>query len=241
MNNCCKNQCCKPCLSSWDVGNNWNCNTKKSHCITGPTGSRGPTGPTGSSITGPTGAPSNVTGPTGPTGPTGQGITGPTGATGSQGPTGLAGALGNYVSAYSTAIFSAGSTNFFSNLAINNPVLIDGWTYDGIDTLICPATGIYLITYHVTAITPAVTYSTVVVLRDSNTGLPNSSSSIRLPSQANDYPLPLTRTFLASLTAGDALNLRYSVNVANSRVAPQGANFNASVQTSASITIVRVG
>ncbi|MGZ3632818.1 MAG: BclA C-terminal domain-containing protein [Parachlamydiaceae bacterium] len=179
--------------------------------VTGPTGSTGATGPTGPGARGATGA-AGVTGPTGSTGATGAtgiaGATGPTGMTGATGPTGDRGPGGsNYAFLSSDGDVHVDIYQFQGiPLKLNYH---DGWEISNSTSLICPETGLYLISYRV-QVADETDLVSIVQTRVYNStageGISNSMVSI------NDVikrKINITSSFMAYLKQNDAIQLQF--------------------------------
>jgi len=146
---------------------------------------------------------------------------------------------GNYVSAYDTTIQTPSTANAFQGVTFAATKVI-GWTYSGTATnFTCGQSGMYFVSYDATVETGTISGTATISLRAYNKtiGAEIAGSESFATLTANQYGA-ISKSFLATFDAGDALQIQLSANSTSAGLAP--SNGYSSVRPSISMTIIRI-
>jgi hypothetical protein len=139
---------------------------------------------------------------------------------------------GNYVFAYSTTPQNVSSPTIFQNASFNNEPQLNGWIVSGTSQFQCIQTGLYLIQY-----TAEATIQDSLSMRGAlnSTEIPGSQAYAE-PNTFSQGTV-ISKTFLASVSAGGILTIQYTGNSSGDQL--QGGGSGSTVP-SLSLTITRI-
>jgi BclA C-terminal domain len=149
-----------------------------------------------------------------------------------------AGALGNYLFAYTTGLQIVGAGSVFQDITLTTDGQINGWTHIlGSAQYTNTQAGLYLIHYDAQASSTAATGTNVSVRVALNgVEVPGSQSSSSIATSFLQV-VPLSKSFIASVNASDALTLQFTGSSPAVRLVNAGSG---STRPSVSLTITRI-
>ena len=144
----------------------------------------------------------------------------------------------NFVFAYDTTTQTL-PLNSFASITFNNNAQLSGWSHSiSSANFTCAQSGIYLVEYHVQPAANPTSAGDLMTVRATLNGVEIAGSAAALTAYPGDTEPEISKTFIASISAGGTLSFQISDSTTSGgSIAPAGT---ATTKTSAACAIVRI-